>query len=211
MNFKRFTFNYFQENTYIIWNNNECVIIDPGCSNKEEENALENFIKNGNLKPLKIINTHCHIDHIFGNYFISNKWKTDLYIHKKELDLLKNSKNIANEYGIDKFSSSPHPTYFLKNNEIIDICGFNFKILFTPGHSPGHICLYNKENKILFGGDVLFKGSIGRTDLPGGDYNTLIESIQKNLLILDDEVKVLPGHGDATTIGFERKNNPFLI
>tara|TARA_B100000214_G_scaffold298904_1_gene228976 strand:+ start:685 stop:1326 length:642 start_codon:yes stop_codon:yes gene_type:complete len=211
MKVKCFTFNPFQENTYILYDNtNECVIIDPGCSNANEQVELINFIKSNTLAPVKLINTHAHIDHIFGNKFISRLFKIDLYLHKLELELLKEAENIAKSYGIENFESSPLPNYFMNEGDIISFGNTSLEVLFTPGHSPGHICLYNKKNNILIAGDVIFKLSIGRTDLPGGNYDTLISSIKNKLYSLPTNTEIFCGHGPTTNINFEKLNNPFL-
>jgi len=211
MKVKCFTFNPFQENTYILHDNtNECVIIDPGCSNINEQIELINFIKSNDLTPVKLINTHAHIDHIFGNKFISQLFKIDLYLHKLELKLLKEAKNIAKSYGIENFESSPLPKYFMNEGDIISFGNTSLEVLFTPGHSPGHICLHNMKNNILIAGDVIFKLSIGRTDLPGGNYDTLISSIKNKLYNLPANTEIFCGHGPITNIGFEKLNNPFL-
>ena len=211
MKVKCFTFNPFQENTYILHDNtNECVIIDPGCSNVNEQIELINFIKSNALTPVKLINTHAHIDHIFGNKFISRLFKIDLYLHKLELELLKEAENIAKSYGIKNFESSPLPKYFMNEGDIISFGNTSLEVLFAPGHSPGHICLYNKKNNILIAGDVIFRLSIGRTDLPGGNYDTLISSIKNKLYNLPANTEIFCGHGPTTNINFEKLNNPFL-
>ena len=211
MKIKSFTFNPFQENTYIIYNiKKECLIIDPGCYTNEEEKKLYDFIKKNKLNPIKIINTHCHIDHILGNQFVSKTWKIDLHIHINELEQLNNSENIAKIYGLDEYKPSPKPTHFIKENQEIQLGSYNFKILFTPGHSPGHICLYNEVDNFIISGDVIFKNSIGRTDLPGGDYNTLINSITEKILPINESLKIYAGHGPSTILKDEKETNPFL-
>lgn len=206
-----FTFNGFQENTYILFDKTkECIIIDPGCYEKEEQNILTQFIEDNELKPVKLINTHCHIDHVLGNKFVADKWNLDLYIHRKDLPTLNNVVEYCNVYGFHKYEKSPDPTYFLNHNDKLSFGESSLDIYFTPGHAPGHIVLHNEAQKFVIGGDVLFKMSIGRTDLPGGDYETLINSIKENLLRLDDQTTVYCGHGEATKIGFEKINNPFL-
>ena len=211
MNIKKFTFNPFQENTYIVWGNTkECIIVDPGCYSQDERKELINFIVDNDLKPRKLINTHCHIDHILGNRFISDHFNIDLYAHKDELRLLNMSKETARTYGLVDYQESPEPKYFINEGEIISCGEIIFKILFTPGHSPGHICLLNTKEKAIISGDVIFKGSIGRTDLPGGDLNILMRSIQDKMLNLDDETTIYSGHGTNTTIGNEKASNPFL-
>lgn len=211
MKIKSFTFNPFQENTYIIYDTTkECIIIDPGCYSKDEQTLLKKFITNKNLKPIKIINTHCHIDHILGNKFIYEQWGIELYMHKKDITLLESSIDISKMYGLENYEGSPYPKHFLEQGDVLTFGKSNFKILFTPGHSPGHICLYNEENNLLVAGDTIFQKSIGRTDLPGGDYDTLIHSITNQLLILPNETQIFSGHGPISNIGFEKKHNPFL-
>ena len=211
MKIKSFTFNPFQENTYIIYNSKkECLIIDPGCYTNEEEKKLYDFIKNNKLNPIKIINTHCHIDHILGNQFVHKTWKIDLHIHINEIEQLNNSENIAKIYGLDEYKPSPKPTHFIRENQKIQLGSYNFKILFTPGHSPGHICLYNEVDNFIISGDVIFKNSIGRTDLPGGDYNTLMNSITEKILTINESLKIYPGHGPSTILKDEKETNPFL-
>jgi len=205
------TFNPFQENTYVVWDDSkECIIIDPGCYEDDEKNILFEFIKTNNLRPVKLINTHCHIDHILGNKFVIDKWQVNLYIHKSDMILLEESSNIAKSYGFNKYECSPNPYNFLEEGNTLKFGNSNLLIYFTPGHSPGHICLYSESEGFIISGDVLFNGSIGRTDLPGGDFETLIKSIKTKLLPLQDDTIVFCGHGPSTNIGKERNKNPFL-
>ena len=211
MNIKIFTFNQFFENTFIISDStNECIIIDPGCYDKNEKQILKDYILSNNLVPTKLINTHCHIDHILGNNFVSKTWDLELEIHHKDIDLLKNSKNIADLYGFVNYENSPITNKFLVEGDIIEFGKSKLEVLFTPGHAPGHISLYSKNENFIISGDVLFNNSIGRTDLPGGNYNTLIDTIKSKFLCLDDSTVVYCGHGPSTTVGKERINNPFL-
>ena len=211
MNIKIFTFNQFFENTFIISDStNECIIIDPGCYDKNEKQILQDYILSNNLVPTRLINTHCHIDHILGNNFVSKTWNLELEIHHKDIDLLKNSKNIAELYGFVNYENSPITNKFLVEGDIIEFGKSKFEVLFTPGHAPGHISLYSKNENFIISGDVLFNNSIGRTDLPGGNYNTLIDTIKSKILCLDDSTVVYCGHGPSTTVGKERINNPFL-
>ena len=211
MKVKSFTFNPFQENTYIVYDSTkECIIIDPGCNTLNEQNILKQFITENDLNPVKLINTHCHIDHIFGNKFASEQWKVDLYMHKSDLNTLQNASKVAEIYGFENYKPSPLPKYFLDHDDMLNFGKSNFKVLFTPGHAPGHICLHSKENNILISGDLIFLKSIGRTDLPGGDYDTLINSIKKSILPLPNETQIFCGHGPPTTISFEKQHNPFL-
>ena len=211
MNIKIFTFNQFFENTFIISDStNECIIIDPGCYEKNEKKILQDYILTNNLVPTRLINTHCHIDHILGNNFVSKTWDLELEIHHKDIDLLKNSKNIADLYGFVNYENSPITNKFLVEGDIIEFGKSKLEVLFTPGHAPGHISLYSKNENFIISGDVLFNNSIGRTDLPGGNYNTLIDTIKNKILCLDDSTVVYCGHGPSTTVGKERINNPFL-
>jgi glyoxylase-like metal-dependent hydrolase (beta-lactamase superfamily II) len=206
------TFNQFQENTYIISDNTkECIIIDPGCYKDFERTELTDFIKTNNLKPVKLINTHCHIDHILGNKFVSEQWKLELYAHKEDLPLLANTGAVAKMYGFEKYEGSPYPKHFLEQGGTLKFGASELEIIFTPGHAPGHICLLSRKEGFIIAGDVLFNGSIGRTDLPGGDYDTLIKSIKTKLLPLDENTIVYCGHGPSTSIGKEKMNNPFLV
>jgi hydroxyacylglutathione hydrolase len=207
---KSITFNPFEENTYIlIAPSAECIIIDPGCYDDQERNDLRDFISRSNLKPVRLINTHCHIDHILGNAFVAEEYQLGLEIHQGELPVLQSGVTVANMYGIP-YNLSPTPTGFLAEGDKIILDGHSLSVLYTPGHSPASICLYNENDKWVIGGDVLFYESIGRTDLPGGDFNTLIRSIRTQLFTLPEEVVVYPGHGPQTQIGYERMFNPFL-
>lgn len=211
MKIKSFTFNPFQENTYIIYDKTkECLIVDPGCYTEEEKNILKEFITKQKLTPTKLINTHCHIDHILGNKFVHQQWGVPLYIHKADLPLLENAKKISEMYGFENYEDSPLPQHYLEEQNIITCGKSSFNILFTPGHAPGHICLLNKKNNIIISGDVIFKNSIGRTDLPGGDHNTLMNSIMKKIFPLPNETQIFCGHGPITSLGSEKKYNPFL-
>ena len=211
MNIKIFTFNQFFENTFIISDStNECIIIDPGCYDKNEKQILQDYILSNNLVPTRLINTHCHIDHILGNNFVSKTWDLELEIHHKDIDLLRNSKNIADLYGFVNYENSPITNKFLVEGDIIEFGKSKLEVLFTPGHAPGHISLYSKNENFIISGDVLFNNSIGRTDLPGGNYSTLIDTIKSKILCLDDSTVVYCGHGPSTTVGKERVNNPFL-
>ena len=206
-----FTFGPFQENTYILYDETkECIIIDPGCYDDQERNELNEFIENNKLNPVKLINTHCHIDHVVGNRFIADKYSLELEMNKHDKPMLDSLLTVAKMYNL-KAEPSPEPSVYLSEGDVIKFGNSTLKILFTPGHSPGSITFYNTEQKFMIVGDVLFQGSIGRTDLPGGNYETLISSIKNKLFPMGDEYVVYNGHGQSTTIGFERKNNPFLV
>ena len=206
-----FAFNPFEENTYILFDETkECVIIDPGCSNKSEQEEIADFIKSEGLKPVKLLNTHCHVDHILGNAFIAKKYNLGLEIHKEDLEMLHSLPQVSHLYGLNA-EESVEPSVFLNEGDKIKFGNSALDILFIPGHSPGSICFVSHADKFIIGGDVLFYGSIGRTDLPGGNHEALISNIKTKLFKLDDDFTVFTGHGSETTIGFEKKNNPFLI
>lgn len=206
-----FTFNPFQENTYVVYDETgECIIFDPGCSNKHEETEILTFLKDKKLRPVRLINTHCHIDHILGNAFIAEQFDLGLEIHEGELQVLNQGPIVADMYGIAYNNHSPAPSNFIKEGSTISFGNTILKALFTPGHSPASLSFYNEKDQFLIAGDVLFFQSIGRTDLPGGDFETLAESIRNQLYVLPDEVIVYPGHGPKTRIGYEKMNNPFV-
>ncbi|MGY8980119.1 MAG: MBL fold metallo-hydrolase [Flavobacteriales bacterium] len=211
MKIKKITFNNFMENTFIVYDQTkECIIIDPGCYSIEEKEELLSFININQLKPTLLINTHCHIDHIFGNNFVNKKWNTRLVINKLELEILKSAHVVAQSYGFNNYEPSPQPSKYIIEGDIITFGKSELKVLFTPGHAPGHISLYSKKDEFIISGDVLFMNSIGRTDLPGGDYETIIKTIKNKLLTLPKQTKVYCGHGPETTIDNEKNNNPFL-
>lgn len=204
-----FTFNPFSENTYVVYDETlSGVIIDPGCYEPDEKMTLTRFIDTENIKVKYLLNTHCHIDHVLGNDFVKERYKVPLLIHAKEAPVLKAVKAYAPTYGFAQYHEA-EPDEYLEEGKPISFGNVEFQILFLPGHAPGHVGFYHKESKSLFGGDVLFDGSIGRTDLPGGDINTLISSIQKKVFALPDDVIVYPGHGDPTSVGKEKVSNPF--
>jgi glyoxylase-like metal-dependent hydrolase (beta-lactamase superfamily II) len=206
-----FTFNPFQENTYIVADDNgECVVFDPGCYYAEERKKLSEFIENQNLTPVRLINTHCHIDHVFGNRFVAEKYRLPLEIHAGELPVLQALPQVCLLYGIPLHEDSPAPGRFIEAGEEIRFGSSVLKAIFTPGHSPASLSFFCEKDRFLIAGDVLFYDSIGRTDLPGGDFDTLIRSIKEELFPLGDDVVVHPGHGESTTIGRERQFNPFL-
>lgn len=205
-----FTFNAFQENTYLIFNEKkQCWIVDPGMYDNNETNLFFDYISEHKLIPQTIINTHTHLDHIFGVQACMDKWKIPFLIHAKDLPVLNGAAGSAMLFGFD-FKTIPQPTGYLNENEKMKLGTDEIEIRFTPGHSPGSVVFYNAKENWLIGGDVLFNGSIGRTDLPGGNHNTLLISIQEQLFTLPDVTIVLSGHGPQTTIGNEKKYNPFF-
>ncbi len=209
MKVKVFVFNAFQENTYVLYDEtHECVIVDPGCADAEERTELENFIRTSNLSVKLLLNTHCHIDHVLGNAFVKEKYGVNFLMHEADLPVLKAVKVYAPNYGFFQFQEA-EPDGFLKEGDTVSFGNQELKVLYVPGHAPGHVAFYNEASKMLIAGDVLFNNSIGRTDLPGGNYKTLIDSIQQKLFRLPDDVTVYPGHGPETSVGFEKKTNPF--
>jgi glyoxylase-like metal-dependent hydrolase (beta-lactamase superfamily II) len=209
INIQSFIFNPFSENTYVVSDHSgTAVIVDPGCFEPDEKNQLDTYISSKQLNLKFLLNTHCHIDHVLGNDHVKSKYNVPLYIHKMEEPLLKAVKSYASNYGFAGYREAL-PDGYLEEHDEFRWGGSSFKVLFLPGHSPGHIAFYHAEQKILLGGDVLFQGSVGRTDLPGGDHATLIDSIQQKLFLLPDDVVVYCGHGPETTLGEEKMSNPF--
>ncbi len=209
MQIERFTFNPFEENTYVLYDETKsCVIIDPGCCNREEEDELVDFIEQHGLSVKMLLNTHCHIDHILGNWLVKKKFGVALLIPSAEQVVLKAGPVLAQSYGFPGYQHT-EAEEFLTEGQIITFGNQSLEVLFVPGHSPGHVAFLNREQGIVIAGDVLFRSSIGRTDLPGGNFDTLIASIHNVLFTLPEETLVYPGHGPETTIGFEKKHNPF--
>jgi len=207
----QFVFNDFLENAYVLYDETgECVIVDPGCYYASEKEDLRKFIQGNNLRPVLLLNTHCHVDHVFGNKFISETFAVPLLMNEGDIFLLDAAVDTGKFYGIS-MEPSPPPDKFLSDGDEVHFGNSMLKVIAAPGHSPGGICFYAVEEKMLVSGDVLFQSSIGRTDLPGGNYQILMESIFNKVLPLPGETKVYSGHGPVTTIGDERKNNPFLI
>ena len=207
---KSFVCNPYQENTYLLYDETkECVIIDPGMYTGTEQNAILSFINENTLKPVLLLNTHCHIDHVLGNKFIHDTFGLLPQFHKGELPVLTAVPAYAPQMGI-RYELSPLPQAYLEESGTISFGNSTLELIFAPGHSPAHLCFYSNADKFLIGGDVLFYGSIGRTDLPGGNFDTLMKSIKEKLLSLPDDCTVYPGHGGETSIGFERNNNYYL-
>ncbi|SRR6056297_435397 len=205
-----FTFNPFQENTYLIYNDEKEVwIIDPGNQTPVEDQKLMDFIQEEGLEPKRIINTHAHLDHIFGNQALVEAYGIPVFLPKGEHDIYKAAPQVAQMYGLPPFEIPPIDE-FLDVDKPLMLGKETLKILETPGHSPDELSFYHAPSKSLIAGDVLFRDSIGRTDLPGGDHPTLLRSIREQLWPLPDDTKVYPGHGPQTTIGYEKANNPFL-
>jgi glyoxylase-like metal-dependent hydrolase (beta-lactamase superfamily II) len=206
-----FTFNQFQENTYVLvcTQTRCCAIIDPGCSNRQEENMLVDFIEKNQLQPTLLLNTHCHIDHVLGNTFIADKYQLPLHLHKDELFTYRDANKWCAMLGIAPLAI-PESLKYIDETMTVEFGNCMLQIAFTPGHSIASICFYNLAESICISGDVLFYESIGRTDLPGGNFETLIQSIKNTLFAWPDEMKIYPGHGPSSTIGHEKSFNPFV-
>ena len=204
-----FVFSDFSENTYVLSDQtNQCVIIDPGCYTSTEKQQLKDHIEKNSLSVVKLLNTHCHIDHVFGNAMVKDQYKVDLYIHKEGEMTLRAVKTYAAPYGFPHFEDS-EPDHFLEEGDTVTFGESKLEVTFVPGHAPGHIVFVNREQNFCIGGDVLFRESIGRTDLPGGDHQTLIDNIHREMFTFPDDMTIYPGHGPTTTIGHEKVYNPF--
>jgi hydroxyacylglutathione hydrolase len=207
---KSFCFGPFQENTYLLYDDKgEAIIFDPGNSTSSENLELKTFIEEKKLTLTRLLLTHAHIDHILGNKFVHDTWGLLPEVNAGDVFFIERMMQSANLYGISA-EQSPMAKSSIEEGDKIKLGEYVFDCLFTPGHSPGSISFYNEKNKLLISGDVLFSGSIGRTDLPMGDHETLLSSVREKLFILPPDVKVYSGHGPVTTIGFEKENNPFF-
>ncbi|HEY8388499.1 MAG TPA: MBL fold metallo-hydrolase [Parasegetibacter sp.] len=205
-----FTFNPIQENTYVLYNEHKsCVIVDPGCYFDEEKATLKQYIEDRGLHTKYLLNTHCHLDHVFGNKFVAETWGLKPYIHPMEEKVLQFAPLSGEQWNL-RFENYEGELNWLTPGNDIQLDEDRLEILFTPGHSPGSVSFYCRDQGFLIGGDVLFRRSIGRTDLPGGNFDVLINSIKTELFALPDEVIVYPGHGEPTDIGAEKRENPFL-
>jgi hydroxyacylglutathione hydrolase len=208
---KSLVFSPFQENTYIVYSdNNECAIVDPGMFFPGEEQDLVSFLQQMELKPVKLLQTHLHLDHVFGTSFVYRQYGLKPMAHEDDAFFTERTIEMAAQFGLELSENPPAPVKFLKDKELVRLGEVTFEVIHIPGHSPGGILFYCKEEKVLLAGDVLFKGSIGRSDLPGGNQHDLIEGIRCRILTLPDDVTIYPGHGPITTIGEEKRTNPFL-
>ncbi len=206
-----FTFNGFQENTYLLFDTNKnCVIIDPGCYDRHEQNELTQYIEENELNVRALLGTHAHIDHVLGNAFVKRTFQCPYYLHEKDLPTLKSIDNYAHVYGFQGYETSPLPDFLLQGGEQLEFGGIQLEVFYVPGHCPGHVVYFNKENNFVINGDVLFNGSFGRVDLPGGDLDTLKNSIYNTMFKLPEETIVFCGHGPETTIGKEKLSNYIL-
>lgn len=207
---RSFVNNPYQENTYILYDETgECAIIDPGMYTASEQNAVTNFIRDNQLKPVLLLNTHCHIDHVLGNKLVSDLYGLKPRFHNGEVPVLLSVPAYAPQMGMN-YDPSPLPDHYLSETGTVSFGNTELQLIFAPGHSPAHLCFYDEADNLVIGGDVLFKGSIGRWDFPGGNFEQLIQNIKQKLFTLPDDCTVYPGHGPETTIGFEKQNNPFF-
>lgn len=209
MRVTKFTFNPFQENTWLLDNGREAIVVDPGCFDTAEEHELETWLDENGLKPVRLVLTHAHIDHVFGCAWAHKTYGLLPELHRADLVLLKAAPRQGQMYGVH-CEPSPEPEHFIEPGDTVALGSDELKVLFVPGHAPGHIALFSEKDRFVIAGDVLFRDSIGRTDLPGGDMDTLLRSIREQLFPLGDDVTVYCGHGPETTIGREKKKNPFL-
>lgn len=205
-----FVFSPFQENTYVLFDEtHEAVIIDPGCLMQAEKETLAQFITQNRLIVKALLQTHAHLDHVFGSAFVKRKYGVKMWMHKNELPILASVENRCQLWGIRGYEPV-EADEFIDEGDIIFFGNSQLEILFVPGHAPGHLAFVNHAQRFVIGGDVLFKGSVGRTDFPLCDHEALINSIQTKFMTLEDDYRVYAGHMDSTTIGYERRTNPFL-
>lgn len=209
-NLKIFVFNSFAENSFVLYDETgECVIIDPGCHAEDEKTHLRSFITQNHLKPVALINTHFHVDHILGNPFVCSTYNLKPTGHAAGKFFWETAREFGSVFNIT-LDDIARPEIFVADGDVIRFGKTELEVRYTPGHADGSICLVCHEQKFVIAGDVLFYGSIGRTDLPTGNFDILMDSIQQKLFVLDDDYTVYPGHGPKTSIGFERLNNPFI-
>jgi len=205
-----FCFSAFQENTYVLYNElKEAIIIDPGCYTRIEEKILTDFIRKENLKPSLLLNTHCHLDHVFGNNYVSETYGLTAHIHPNEQIVLDRLPEAAAKWGAPT-EAYKGPIQYIQEGEMIHFGSDSFKVLLTPGHSPGSVCFYHAQQDFMMGGDLIFKDGVGRTDLPGANPLDLIKSIREQIFPLPDSLTIYSGHGPATTWGREKEHNPYI-
>lgn len=205
-----FTNNPFSENTYIVAApSGRCAIIDPGMYDTNERNKFLEILEENRLTPVMLLNTHGHLDHVFSNKFCHEKFKLPIRSHQRDLETLQQGSRSASMYGLN-FEESPSPEIHLEHGQLVELDEYKLEVRFCPGHSPGHVVFICHKEAVIIGGDVLFEGSVGRVDLPGGNAADLENSIRQQLYTLPDHFKVYPGHGNPTTIGKEKRTNYFV-
>ncbi len=211
LHIEKFTFNPFQENSYVISApDKSAVIIDPGCATSSEKQALSTYISANNLEVKALLSTHCHIDHVLGNAYVLRTYPVDYYMHKLDLPVLAAAERSAEVYGIEGFEPSPQPTHFLEDKQILKFGAIELEVIFGPGHAPGHVAFYSSADSVVISGDILFQGSFGRVDLPGGDIEVLKKTIKERFFTLPEETVIYCGHGPNTSIGKEKISNYIL-
>ncbi|MBP8823218.1 MAG: MBL fold metallo-hydrolase [Flavobacteriales bacterium] len=209
MHIRKFTFNPFQENTYVLHADGKGILIDPGCSDRNEERELADWLKRNGITPERVLLTHAHVDHVMGCAWVKAQYGLAPELHRADLPVLEHAVASAALFGV-LCAPPPAPARFIEEGEVVTLGNEHLDVLFVPGHAPGHVAFFNPKKRFIISGDVLFQRSIGRTDLPGGDLDTLVESIRSQLYPLGDQVVVYCGHGPETTIGEERRENPFV-
>jgi hydroxyacylglutathione hydrolase len=207
---EKFVFNNFMVNTYLLYDETcETIVVDAGCYETREQDELKEFISAGNLRVVRNLNTHCHIDHVLGNDFIARTYGIHPEYHENSVPFFHTLQEIGSSFGYP-VERIPKPKRFLADNETVTWGNSALKVFYTPGHAEGSVCFYNETDRFVITGDVLFKDTIGRTDLPSGDFDLLMRSIKTRLFTLPDDTVVYPGHGPETNIGYEKMNNPFI-
>ncbi|MDY0344700.1 MAG: MBL fold metallo-hydrolase [Lentimicrobium sp.] len=207
---KSFVFNSFQVNSFVLSDGTgECIIIDPGCNDAREKNELSSYIDENQLKPVALVNTHFHVDHVLGNHFVFERYNLEPTGHKAGKMFWETAREFGSVFNLE-LDEIKRPVHFVEDGDEITFGQSTLEVRYTPGHADGSVCLVNHPQKFVIAGDVLFQTSIGRTDLPTGDFDTLMESIREKLFTLEDDYTVYPGHGPKTSIGFERQHNPFI-
>ncbi len=211
MNIKKFVFNLFSVNTFVLYDETkECIIVDPGCRNEEEQAELIKFIEDNDLQPVKLVNTHSHVDHVAGNAFVKQKWSVPVCAHSEDISNLHDATRAGEFYGMP-IQMPPDADLDLKGMNTLSFGNSELKLLHLPGHSKGSVAFVSEKDSFAIVGDVLFRGSVGRTDLNGGSLDELMHSIKEVLFKLDEQTVVYSGHGPETTIEQEKRSNPFLM
>ncbi|MBN1143108.1 MAG: MBL fold metallo-hydrolase [Bacteroidales bacterium] len=207
---KTFVFNEIAANCLVLYDETrECAVVDPGCNCEPEREKLKKFIESNSLKPAFILNTHGHFDHVFGNAWFKDLFQCQVIMHSDDLELIQHADKYAGLFGFE-IDMPPVPDRLVAHGDRVHFGSSQLEIIHVPGHSPGSVCLYSREDRFVISGDVLFSGSIGRSDLPGGNHFLLVEGIREKLMTLPRDTVVWPGHGPHTTIGHEYDTNPFL-